>query len=273
MDWNSRSHRKRRAPRVLDLGGRCVSAERTHWRLWAWQSGNLSWWVPFLFTVGSVIWLGNGWIAVQPLADPTLNAWCGSLSALCGGFIFILGAVAAYLEVINRPEYLHAHTDGQPRAHPSHHYRLHQHQPKFLLWLKLEHRNFAWWLNTLQLIGALVFFIACAAGMLLPGHHPFNELQSFWMPQMIGALFFFVSSIMAMLEVQESPWRPAWNKIGWHAAVFNALGAIGFFLCAYYGAFYTSPEALFWGSSVSTLWGSAAFLASSYLMMVEVVNP
>ncbi len=273
MEWNSRSHRKRRNATIHDRIGLRHSATRNHWLLWAYQPQNLSWWVPFFFTLGSIVWLANGVIAVWPLPSPAIEAWASSFSALLGGFIFILGASAAYIEVINRPDYVHVHSDATPHAHPSHHHERHQHQPSRLNWLAWEHHNWAWWLNTLQLIGALVFFMACAAGMLLPIHYTFDENAWFWMPQMIGAVFFLASSVMALLEVQDRPWKPAWNKIGWHSALFNAIGAIGFFLCAYFGAIDCGPDAKFWGSNVSTLWGSAAFLISSYLMMLEAVNP
>jgi hypothetical protein len=106
--------------------------------------------------------------------------------------------------------------------------------PLRFAWFSLEHHNWAWWLNMLQLIGALVFFVACAVGMLLPVHLKFDETGWYWMPQMVGAVFFLASSVMAMLEVQDAPWKPAWNKIGiavaaWageYPSVRNALNSI-----------------------------------------------
>lgn len=270
LEWNSRAHRKRRNPRLTMP----MAPARGHWEMWGWCPGNLSWWVPFLFTVGSLVWLVNGMLVVWPPQSAAVAAWAGALTALFGGFIFILGAYAAFFEVLNRPDYVHARsTEKGIVVHPSHHPEQWLHQPVVYRWFGCEFSGWAWWLNALQLIGALVFFVACAAGVLLPAHVSFRETVWFWSPQMAGGVFFFVSSLMAMREVQDSWWKPAFNRLGWNAAFFNAVGAVGFFLCAFFGAFASGAEVLFWGSAVSTFWGSVAFLISSYLMMLEVLNP
>lgn len=270
VEWSSRSHRKRRNPRLLEP----AQAGRGCWKLWAWVPGNVSWWVPFFFTLGSLVWLLNGVLAVWPPQSTAVGQWELACSALLGGFIFILGAYAALFEVFNRPSYIHLHKQGADiTTHPSHHPDERIAQPGQYSWFALEPGNWAWWLNFLQMVGALIFFLACASGLALPLHRAFDEKLCYWAPQMVGAVFFFISALMAMREVQASWWQPAWKRIGWHAALFNAIGAAGFFLCAWFGAFASSPEALFWGSAVSTFWGSIAFLVSSYLIMLEVLNP
>jgi len=271
---NTRSHRKRRQPVVVPLAEDYARQRTPSLCLWRWQPHNLSWWVPFLFTLGSMVWLINGLIAILPVAGSMMASWVMAFTALAGGFIFILGAYAAFLEVINRPEHVHVRSDGKTvHAHHSHHPETYADQPLHFRLAAGEPRHWGWWLNTLQLIGALVFFIACVSGVMIPAHDTFNETRWYWSPQMIGAVFFMLSSIMAMLEMQEHIWQPAWKSLGWLSAATNLIGAIGFFLCAWYGATSNAPETLFWGSALSTFWGSIAFLASSYLMMLEVINP
>jgi|GEM_PF-1047411 len=283
IHWNSRSHRKRRFHPV-SIDSEQQYKPETSFKFFKFEWSNLSWWVPFLFTLGSLVWLVNGYFSMWPMRDHYLQVQASSWTAFLGGLIFIFGAYTAFLEVINRPSHVHLRTkldtnDEKPNpsdfyAHHSHEVCNHRDQPKQFNWFKVETGNWGWWLNLLQMFGALVFYIACAFGLFFIFIQDSSlRYQWFWLPQMIGALFFILSSLMAMLEVQEKFYRPAWSKIGWHAAFYNLLGAIGFYLCAYYGAYYHQEALIYWGSDFSTFWGSIGFLIASYLMLLEVINP
>ena len=274
--WNSRSHRKGRKPRWQPPGGQAALSTRTApFRWWGWEPHNLSWWVGFLFTIGSVVWLVNGSLLMWPVAARSFENWSTALSAFVGGSIFLFGAYAALAEVFNRRPFLEVHRTGD--APPSIHLAHHPDQPtpreKRWFLFAVEFGSWAWWLNAAQMVGATVFLIACAAGLLLPAGPSFPERPWYWDPQMIGASFFLLASLMALVEAQEKIWKPAWKRLGWHAAFFNGVGAVGFFLCAWYGANTSSPDSLYWGSTFSTFWGSLAFLLASYLMLLEALNP
>jgi hypothetical protein len=274
--WNSRSHRKGRRPRWQPPGPQPARHLRTTpFRWWGWEPGNLSWWVGFLFTVGSVVWLLNGSLLMWPVAARGFENWSTSLSAFVGGSIFLIGAYAALAEVFHRCPFLQIQRkkDRPPEIHLAHHPRHRHPQGRRRRLFAWELESWAWWLNAAQMVGATVFLVACAAGLLLPAGPSFPERPWYWDPQMIGASFFLLASLMAMIEAQEKPWKPAWKRIGWHAALFNGVGAIGFFLCAWYGANTSSPTTLYWGSTFSTFWGSLAFLLASYLMLLEALNP
>ncbi len=275
VQWNSRAHRKKRFHPIF-INGILQKQRQNKLKLFTIQLANLSWWVAFLFTIGSLVWLINGIYAMWPTTpaqvENQINAW----TAFMGGGIFIIGGIAAYLEVINRPAFIHIRKPGNQKISLLLHYSSHpiKHIEKFLVRrIKFELKNWAWWLNFIQLIGATVFFLACIIGVLLSVIKNISVYNWFWLPQMLGSTCFFISSLMAMLEVQHKFYIPAMNKIGWWSALFNLIGAVGFFLCAYYGAYYHSQAFLYWGSNLSTFIGSIAFLISSYLMMIEVINP
>ena len=283
VHWNSRSHRKRRYhPTSLDRRQQYKFKQR--FKFYECQWSNLSWWVPFLFTLGSMVWLINGYFSMWPLVDEPLQAQLLSWTAFWGGLIFIFGAYTSVLEVINRPSHIHLRSykpstnnsleESMFFAHHSHSSKTYSGQPKQLNLFQIETANWGWWLNIFQLIGAVIFFIACVSGLFLAIiKAPAVIITWFWLPQMVGAVFFMISSIMAMLEMQDKVYLPAFNKIGWNSALCNLIGAIGFFICAYYGAYFHQDTILYWGSDFSTFWGSIAFLISSYLMLLEVINP
>jgi MFS family permease len=273
---NSRSHRKKRSHPIF-INGVLQKHRQSKLKLFTVQLANLSWWVAFLFTIGSLVWLINGIYAMWPTSPAEVQTQISAWTAFMGGGIFIIGGIAAYLEVINRPSFIHLRIpDNLKKKHFLLHYSNHpfKHIEKFLVKrIQFELKNWAWWLNFIQLIGATVFFLACVIGVLLSVIKDIPVYNWFWLPQMIGSVCFFISSFMAMLEVQSKFYLPAWNKIGWWSALFNLIGAVGFFLCAFYGAYYQSQAFLYWGSNLSTFIGSIAFLISSYLMLIEVINP
>ena len=281
--WNARNHRKRGHHTILH-DGQVDLNHNVQFKFFGWEWRNLSWWVPFLFTLGSIVWLLNGYFSMWPIVDSKTQAELLSWTAFTGGLIFLLGAYASILEVINRPRYIHLRLNkpsarksakgSKYLAHHSHDVDSIHPQPEHLNFFKIELNNWGWWLNIFQLIGATIFYISCLFGVVYVFvQSPEMTIACFWLPQMIGAVFFILSSIMAMLEVQDKFYLPAFSKLGWHSAFYNLIGAIGFYLCAYYGAYFNQQEILYWGSNFSTFWGSIAFLLASYLMLLEVINP
>ncbi len=90
-----------------------------------------------------------------------------------------------------------------------------------------------------------------------------------------------------MLEAQHRWWKPNVTDIGWHvgcmffllyiltftdeSVVWNLVGGVGFTLCAIFG--YSTQHWRLYQSSLSTFWGSWAFLIGSAMQWWESVNP
>ena len=303
VEWWSRDHRKNRHPKVVPLEKHKAPANiettSNSIRFWGWEWWNISWWVAQFFFWGSVVWTVNGILAVCPLQDTQLQNNLSGWTAFTGGLIFIFGGYAAFLEVINQGKTiklghsLSAQSNKKNKAGNNISYKMKpltsREEIEFLR-LKFtavfanwkfwdsETSDWAWWLNSVQLLGALVFFTACITS--IPGILPNNSfLQNsiYWLPQVVGAVFFIIASWMAMREVQLSLLSFPISKIGWQAGFWNLIGAVGFFLCGLFGLITNTPllrnsPLNFWGASFSTLWGSIAFLLASYLMLIEILN-
>ena len=298
VEWWSRDHRKNRHPKVSPLKNHetpaLVFVSRTETRLWGWEWWNISWWVVQFFFWGSVVWVVNGTLAMWPLENNRLQDTLSGWTAFTGGLIFIFGGYTAFLEVINQHKkirlgHLLKVIEGPDKT--VHHLKplsvkqeisLLKHKVRIVrrewrFWGYIE-KDWGWWLNTAQLIGAFVFFTACIASV--PGILPDNVfLQNsiYWVPQIVGAVFFMIASWMAVREVQLTFFSFPVMKIGWQVGFWNLIGATGFFLCGFFGLVTNNPALInsqlhYWGASFSTFWGSIAFLLSSYLMLLEILN-
>ncbi|KAK9831898.1 hypothetical protein WJX81_006834 [Elliptochloris bilobata] len=120
--------------------------------------------------------------------------------------------------------------------------------------------------------GASLFQLSVVAGV--PNLIPLSNWQLLdalvWTPQVVGAMGFIIASGMLMLETQKRWWEPKPLDIGWHVAFWNLVGAIGFWLSAFFG--YFGEEYQHWGTAFSTFWGAWAFLIGSYLQLLEALN-
>jgi hypothetical protein len=303
VEWWSRDHRKNRHPKVIPLEKHetpaHVKTSTGPLRLWGWEWWNISWWVAQFFFWGSVVWTINGVLAVWPLPNSLLQNSLSGWTAFTGGLIFIFGGYTAFLEVINQGKTiklghsLSTHSKQESKDDCKQCFYL---KPltgnKEIQFLRMKFKyifdnwkffgseisDWGWWLNTVQLFGALVFFTACIAS--IPGilsDNCFLQNSIYWMPQIVGAVFFIVASWMAMREVQLGIFNFPILKIGWQVGFWNLVGAAGFFLCGLFGlitntALLRNSPINFWGASFSTLWGSVAFLLASYLMLIEILN-
>ncbi|BDA50807.1 hypothetical protein COCOBI_17-0250 [Coccomyxa sp. Obi] len=101
IDWSARKHRKGRRVKVNEIPEKHKVVRR--WpRVWGWEFGNISWWVAQFFTWGSAVWCVNGWYALFPLADETINTNIVGWTALVGGTLFEAGAYCMVVEAVNR---------------------------------------------------------------------------------------------------------------------------------------------------------------------------
>ena len=110
LDWYSRDHRKGRHP-VEHNKRRNIN---TFLRIEYW---NISWWVAFvyfpyisfplikLFTLGSAVWVLNGFFSFLPSLNVTSqNNVVLGWTAFAGGTIFEIGSYLMVLEALNRKQ-------------------------------------------------------------------------------------------------------------------------------------------------------------------------
>ncbi|KIW10553.1 hypothetical protein PV08_11517 [Exophiala spinifera] len=288
---------------------------------------DISWLVAVIFTLGSVVWVINGFFAWLPLVAPSTEFHNevyigGGVTAFIGAILFFeTGSILLVIEAVNSNhsgcfgwaveqlrEDIHG-TSGKPiyrfrasRRHCRHH---HQNRRNFVgkpsrtlaeeaqvaAYKSKDGPSWQWWpswhdLRThyihelgflagmAQLFGATIFGISGITA--LPGiinHlHPQHVLNgAYWIPQVIGGSGFIVSSALYMLETQQKWWKPAFHILGWHIGFWNFIGAIGFTLCGALGMAYKNSGAEY-QASLSTFWGSWAFLIGSYLQLYESLD-
>jgi hypothetical protein len=120
-----------------------------------------------------------------------------------------------------------------------------------------------------QLLGATIFWVAGLTA--LPGIY--NRMSQtltivfYWTPQVVGGIGFVISGALFMIETQSKWWKPAPRTLGWWVGAWNLLGGIGFTLCPAFG--YDTRSWAQYQASLSTFWGSWAFLIGSTLQWYE----
>ncbi|KAB5515664.1 hypothetical protein GE09DRAFT_576972 [Coniochaeta sp. 2T2.1] len=125
-----------------------------------------------------------------------------------------------------------------------------------------------------QMFGATVFWISGFTA--IPGISErltttAAQNGAFWAPQVIGGTGFIVSGTLFMLETQEKWYLPAYKVLGWHIAVWNLVGGIGFTLCGALGFAAANSGAVYQGS-LATFWGSWCFLIGSTIQWFEALD-
>lgn len=122
---------------------------------------------------------------------------------------------------------------------------------------------------TAQLFGASVFWISGFTALpgILNKLSPAAVNGAYWVPQVIGGSGFIISGTLFMIETQEKWWKPNFGVLGWHIGFWNLVGGVGFTLCPCFG-FDTSSWAQY-EASLSTFWGSWAFLIGSVIQLYE----
>jgi hypothetical protein len=83
----------------------------------------------------------------------------------------------------------------------------------------------------------------------------------------VGGSGFIVSGTLFMLETQTKWYIPAFKVLGWHIGFWNLVGGLGFTLCPAFG--YDTQSWAQYEASLSTFWGSWAFLIGSLIQLYE----
>ncbi|KAH8199669.1 hypothetical protein TruAng_006138 [Truncatella angustata] len=264
--------------------------------------------VAVLFTIGSIVWVFNGFFVWLPLYAPSTEFsgevdLGGGITAFIGATIFEIGSVLLMFEAVNEnrtqcfgwalEEVLESR--GTVRLHPDPDGCTHHHSEKRSLIARQvaggnTDREWEWcptWeeLNThylheigflaclSQFTGATIFWIAGLTG--LPPIYANLSIPAangvYWLPQVVGGTGFIISGYLFMLETQPNWWRPAFGTLGWHIGFWNLLGAIGFTLCGALG-FASGNETAAYASTLFTYIGSWAFLLGSVIQWYESLD-
>ncbi|KAL1600819.1 hypothetical protein SLS60_007207 [Paraconiothyrium brasiliense] len=120
-----------------------------------------------------------------------------------------------------------------------------------------------------QLCGASIFWISGLTA--LPGIYDNMSrpitIVFYWTPQVLGGTGFIISGTLFMLETQSKWWKPAPRTLGWWIGAWNLLGGVGFTMCPAFG--YDTNSWAQYQASLSTFWGSWAFLMGSVVQWYE----
>lgn len=254
---------------------------------------DISFWVAVTFILGSTFWVINGFILFLPLA-PSHSSPHGNAAAwiaFAGGTFFEIGSYLMYLEAINAGheklfgpalwgliEDAGADWTGSKDSERSVHDRGASRTHVDFRWLgRAPWRELGFLASVAQLCAASIFWISTITGV--PGVIPNLSTNPpvaityvfYWTPQLLGGTGFIISSLLLMIEVQRTWWRPNLRSLGWHIGFWNLIGAVGFMLCGALGyASVTSTKANY-QSVLATFWGSWAFLIGSTVQLWETL--
>ncbi|KEY68534.1 hypothetical protein S7711_08808 [Stachybotrys chartarum IBT 7711] len=323
--WRSRDNRKGRhalvvAPEYVTEGRHEGPRLSAHWRevlrgiakmFLRYPVWDISYDVAAIFTIGSVIWVINGFFSWLPLAAPSTTfpgeaSWGGGVTALVGATVFEVGSVLLMLEAVNENRAdcfgwaVEESLDGLLKLHSTHSCRHHHAQTRTFVqhpltsehiptkagqgrtwsWLPTWHelrthyiRDLGFLASSAQLLGATIFWIAgiTAIPPILSGFSTPAENGLYWFPQVLGGVGFIVSGFLFMVEVQPHWYMPAPRVLGWHIGFWNLVGAIGFTLCGALG-FGAQREGVEYALTLATFIGSWAFLIGSVIQLYESLN-
>ncbi|KAJ7636909.1 hypothetical protein FB45DRAFT_907686 [Roridomyces roridus] len=296
MNWTSRDHRKHRHVSQDPNTGRTrrgqgdLTVLHKILNLRRIEYWNASWWVAMLFTVGSIVWVINGFIAFLPFVnthvakDPVGDGW----TVWIGATIFEFGALCGLWEAWNRDDTadfgygvrrLLSGKD-QEAAVGSERKEAEQLPRKKWIWYSTEGKYF----HELGFLAAFVQYLA-ATIFWISGFTAIPQVQNsiesktaildvfFWTPQVVGGTGFVIASALMMLETQKKWYLPAPTSLGWHVGFWNLVGGVGFALCGALGYGLNDSTKVAYQSSCSTFWGGWAFLIGSVIQWYEAVNP
>lgn len=127
---------------------------------------------------------------------------------------------------------------------------------------------------TIQLVGVTLYGVTGVVVLpgLLSSLNAWQTNVAYWIPQMVAAACFLTASIMFTLEAQDEWWRPAPHVLGWWIGAWSVVGSVGFELSAAFGPASANSTGAAYQSSLSSMWGSAAYLTGSFLQWYEAMD-
>ncbi|KAK5188847.1 hypothetical protein LTR47_011666 [Exophiala xenobiotica] len=256
---------------------------------------DISFWVAFLFTVGCLIFIIASLFYWLPVAYPSTEfpketTIGGDVLFFLGATLFQVGAVFLVFEAVNENQkgcfgwaVRELFCEVDPSSCTHHHQRNDKSADPLL------QRRWRWWpswhefrthyihetgfvANISLAIGAIVFYVSGI--LVLPGiygHLSQGVLWGvYWFSYLVGSVLFLFSGILLLLEPREKWYKPAPHVIGWHAGVWNLIGAVGWILSASFG--YCSASWCEYQSDLTLLWASTAYKIGSAILWYEALD-
>jgi hypothetical protein len=260
--FTSRRHRKGLGPLVYTPEGtlRRQTVGAHPW-LQLWAPARLSWWIAWLFIIGSAHFALGGLLATYPHVLPkALHAAIVTNAIFFIGSLFFTGA--AYLQLLQVTNADVADLTSRMRHHS-----------KSWRWFAWRPKNAGYLASLIQFAGT-VFFNLNTADAMLSGLGWEGEDILVWTPNMLGCICFLVASYLAYMEVSHTRWSFQPNQVSWWVAISNLLGSVAFQISALFSVTLPGPadvEAQ-WYASFYTLLGGIGFLVGSYLMLPELFD-
>lgn len=126
----------------------------------------------------------------------------------------------------------------------------------------------------IQLLGATLYAICGVIALpgILSNFSSGQAIGGYWIPQTLASVCFLVASIMFTLVTQEKWYKPVPRCMAWWIGVWATIGSVGFLLSASFGLRSAELTWCAYQSSLSSMWGSFAYLVSSWLQWYETVN-
>ncbi|GJJ15813.1 hypothetical protein Clacol_010091 [Clathrus columnatus] len=251
---------------------------------------DVSWWVGLLFTLGSIVWVVNGFQVFLPFArgeqpgSKVPSGW----SAFAGATIFEIGAIITMFAVWNPGNSagfgraLRTSFSSRNRkrnmAQKTNENSTDSNSQGNWVWFSCDRR---YWHDLeflgafTQLCGATIFWISGISGI-----SQLNEALSkhtasldvvYWLPQVVGGSGFIFSSLFLMINAQRKWYIPAFSSLAWHSGFWNCIGGVGFTMCGAFG--FSTLHWAQYQSTLCTFWGAWAFLIGSLIQWYEAVKP
>ena len=261
---------------------------------------DISWWIAVIFTLGSAVWVANGFLGLLPLLDERFSEQSAAAAwlALAGGSVFLVCGAVVMLEAVNANRLGCSGwafgSDGLVYGHCRHkyHYRENEdvqgeaHKDGGTLtgpytwkwwpsWRELRHYYFfeiGFIICLVQFISTIFFWLG--KFVTLPGvaeRAPVAAIDgAHWAPQTAGCLGFVVASVLSMMETQPYWYAPAPAVLGWHIGLFKLVGSIGFTISSAFG--FVSGQWAAYQSALASFWGSWAFLIGGLMQWYESLD-
>ena len=144
----------------------------------------------------------------------------------------------------------------------------------------------------IQLLGVTLYGVTSI--VILPGIldslSEWQENVAYWIPQIVASLCFLIASFGFTWETQVKWYKPEFHVLGWWIGFWSTVGSVGFLyvatvtiscgsfmltmyrLCSIFGILSYTSTGNEYQSSLSTTWGSIAYLIGSMLQWYEAVN-
>lgn len=268
--WSSRQFRKRHSTeiRASEKISRAEVQKRIR-KYWGWQPSSLTWWIGFIFTVGSILFV----VGAIPMmfANPPLEkiAVINFIGSLC----FTVGSYAALLEAINLNLDVTLSSDVEVALERIGKVRHLSPPPQKIKWFDWQPHRIEYQSTVIQTIGACLFNVNCFFAMVEGLKWQTIDLIV-WLPSTVASICFCWASYLAVMEVCHRYWAWKTTDIDWWIVFLNLLGSFGFLSGSIFGFWGQGPSQCcqYWGTNVSFLLGSIFFLGGSYLLVPEMLD-